>query len=346
MDFPLHGPSLPTSTVTEVNFATSQAQLKQAWLKVQNTVDQAVAHYGVAWFTAAVRVVNPFEGLKKTPRLSSRAYFKMYEVLRRYGLIERFPPGHYSTLHLCEAPGGFVQATLDYTRSTCPSHTLQWTGVTLPPETNTTTFRSSTPGEPLSWQTPDLDLASDNIIYANVITDPLPDRVNQALLVTGDGGFEIPNYLRYEQETLNDALLAAQLHQAQRALRPGGSMVIKMFSCFEPATCRLLADVSTQFDQMYLLKPMASRIGNTEKYLVAIHKKTEPLAAPHPGFWPRLFHAHQSLVHVQLAALDKALLLLKTHQPSVPLTTFRNLNDAVQQRKAHEALDWLKCPDL
>ena len=52
-------------------------------------------------------------------------------------------------------------------------------------------------------------------------------------------------------------------------LREGGTFVMKMFDHAQPATQKLLSSLSRVFSMVHLVKPLASRPANSEKYVVA-----------------------------------------------------------------------------
>ena len=87
-------------------------------------------------------------------------------------------------------------------------------------------------------------------------------------LVTGDGSVNCqsnPN----EQE-----LTVAHLHFCEAvfalgALRPGGDVVLKMFTLFENQSIELVYLMAAHFRKLSIFKPATSKGGNAEVYLVA-----------------------------------------------------------------------------
>jgi 23S rRNA U2552 (ribose-2'-O)-methylase RlmE/FtsJ len=205
-------------------------------------------------WNVAAHTVNPYELLKfQGPRVISRAYYKMYEILHRYRLLDgAIAPFH--TTHLCEAPGAFIQATEDYWKFGMGSpEPLDWYGVTLK--------------EGLGWTDGGLlrNFSADRILYADVIKETLPSCASNSWIVTGDGGFEIKGDDRNQQEELNTPLLSAQIEQSFKLLSRGGHMVIKMFDMYTEETARLLWKCQRRFRLLKLIKPLGSRICNSEK---------------------------------------------------------------------------------
>ena len=85
-------------------------------------------------------------------------------------------------------------------------------------------------------------------------------------LVTADGGLQDHALNQDEANTL--ALIAGELATALALLEPGGALVCKLFLTESPAMARLLEQASQSFDRVELVKPLASRATNSEKYLV------------------------------------------------------------------------------
>ena len=92
-------------------------------------------------------------------------------------------------------------------------------------------------------------------------------------LITGDGGFEIesddPTDTDYSrQEFLSSRLLAAQIMIAISCLRDGGSTVIKIFDSVTSVSSSYLYLMSLLFEEFSLFKPLMSRPGNGERYII------------------------------------------------------------------------------
>jgi 23S rRNA U2552 (ribose-2'-O)-methylase RlmE/FtsJ len=302
MDFNV---DIKSVSLTKDEFIQAQNTLKEKINAIRSQIDELrVKGLGMT-FTSATRFVNPYEDLSFQGS-SSRAFFKLYEILKRYRLLEKHVLlGHsIKTLHLCEAPGSFVEATQEYIKRNwgdqCP---LDWYGVTL--------------RDGLKWKT--TNQSSPNVIYADVTKDTLPDCVKQSVLVTGDGGFEIDFKDRNDQEVKNTPLLAGQIHQSFQTLAPNGHMVIKMFDMMELDTCELLWDCYLHFDKLYIIKPFGSRICNSEKYVVGVryNPKYQGVRAGINNiipawFYGRIWTINLNFVTTQIKALTQSITLTLT----------------------------------
>ena len=182
-------------------------------------------------------------------RKASRAYYK----LREMGLSCALDPPTYS-VHLCEAPCGFVQAVAE---GFAPTDAWRWLAVSLP-----TSARTPTPaldvlpmhrGEFL-----ELDVHDEAACRAC-----LPCRV--ADLVTADGALE-PDHEHLEESHF--ALLVSQTRCMLRCAAPGATFVCKFFEGSHRCTLVWIAFLTRRFRGVGILKPTASRGTNSERYAV------------------------------------------------------------------------------
>lgn len=319
-------------SLTKEQFIQAQTTLKEKINAVRSQIDALrVKGLGLT-FTSATRFVNPYEDLSFQGS-SSRAFFKLYEILKRYRLLEKHVlPGHsIKTLHLCEAPGSFVEATQEYIKRHWGDQCrLDWYGVTL--------------RDGLEWKT--TNQSAPNVIYADVTKDKLPDRVNQSVLVTGDGGFEIDFKDRNDQEIQNTPLLAGQIHQSFQTLAPNGHMVIKMFDMMELDTCELLWDCYLRFDKLYIIKPFGSRICNSEKYVVGVRYNPKYKGARSginniipEWFYGRIWTINSNFVTTQIKALTQSITLTLTAPQILKSPPLESL--AEKQTHTQNCLRWL-----
>lgn len=299
-----------------------QKTLKDDLNHVRHQIDKLRERGLVKQFSYAARYVNPYEELNVTDlRISSRAFFKMYEILKRFRLLKTSPnqPLHLKTLHLCEAPGSFVEATQEFIkRNLAPTTTHDWFGVTL--------------REGLEWTSD-----ASNVIYANIITDELPEKVRQSILVTGDGGFEIDDSVKNDQEILNTPLLKGQILHGIHSVARGGSLVVKMFDMFEEETCNLLWSCCNHFKRCYLSKPFGSRICNSEKYIVAVESVSSVNDLPPipDWFYGALWNANRQLVKIQMQSLLQAIKMVENRVDT------RTLDYSKKTAQAEKCLQWM-----
>ena len=194
-------------------------------------------------------------GYRRQGIICSRAYFKLKEIFRSCGFT---PPG--VSVHLCEGPGGFVQATEEFVGG----KEWEWWAVSLPPETGPA-FASDV-----------LPLAKGRIVLEDIfcLEEAAVLPVGTADLVTADGARE-EDHNRLEDSHFD--LLVMQTRVAVQCLRPGGDYVCKFFEGAKLCTRQWIAVCTTLFDQVSIIKPYSSRPTNSERYLVCRSRTRQPV---------------------------------------------------------------------
>ena len=216
----------------------------------------------------------------------SRAYHKLHEMFQSCSL-----PSPTTSIHLCEAPGGFVQATAE-----AATGAWTWTAVSL------------VDGPQFAPQLPN---ASGRAVYADVYDDvalaALP--VAGACLVTADGAVAMDHDAL---EAAHLPLLVRQTEVALRCLRPGGTLIVKFFEGCTAPTVRWAGWVASHFETTSVIKPTSSRPTNSERYLVARHLATTPSlpyedAVVAPAWCAEFARVADRLASEQAAALQRTL---------------------------------------
>ena len=185
---------------------------------------------------------DPPWNIKKKP--ISRAYFKMWEMIQACVI-----PHYDTSVHLCEAPGGFLEACMDL----FPLKT--WQAYTI---SGTIKFN--------------LKFNASNIRYADVITEQ-SDVINSIRttfpngvgFITADGATEFDHSRLEEAST---PLVVAQINIALSTLQENGSFVVKAFELCPHDSRMILARLASCFKSVCLFKPTHSRPTNSEIYIV------------------------------------------------------------------------------
>jgi hypothetical protein len=96
------------------------------------------------------------------------------------------------------------------------------------------------------------------------------DKVN---LVTADGGFQWENDIIQEQEAYR--LILEEIITALKMTAKGGSFVCRFFECFTEVSLQLIAILTHFYDNVYICKPLTSRLSVAERYIVCISYKDQ-----------------------------------------------------------------------
>lgn len=236
----------------DTNDVDECASVRERLAVVKARVPETQARIGMKRWNSIVNVASSVEHRKRDRTVINRAYHKMHEICMSCVL-----PNVSSSIHLCEAPGGFVQCVADHLRSA--SNDWLWRAVTL--------------RDGIAVDEGRLPRDCGQFLFADVVSEET--RVVADLraafaeggvdLVTADGAMEM-NHDRMEEEHL--PLARAQTRIALQCLRPGGIYILKVFECLNPDTCDFISQLTRHFAFVSLMKPTSSRRTNSERYLV------------------------------------------------------------------------------
>lgn len=205
------------------------------------------------------KLINPYEKIGsfsnlKTEFSISRAFYKLYEIMYYFD----YPRKKIKTsLHLCEAPGGFISASLHLFPN------LDWKAQTLYEGGGCLKVDSGL--NPSNW----IHNGNGDITLVPNILE-LENKLGKKVdLITADGGFDVshdPN----NQEQLSLKLIFGETLAALHCQKVGGSFICKIFDSMTRPTYQLLLILSKYYDSVKLTKPRTSRYTNSEKYIVAL----------------------------------------------------------------------------
>ncbi len=231
------------------------------------------------------KLTNPFElifttqGDIPTPQSIcvikplSRSYFKMIEMLTVVSFFDMFKGSAIRTAHVCEGPGGFIEATYDMgerlRRKVVSTKTM-----TLKPTHN------HIPG----WRRAANFLRKHpevKIHYGPKGTGDILDAANRAAFIedtqyvhlfTADGGVDFTTNFPEQEKTIFP-LLCASVHIGLSVLCTGGVFILKFFDAFSVPTQDLIIGLGSQFKRWTLYKPATSRPCNSEQYFIGVDYK-------------------------------------------------------------------------
>ena len=214
-------------------------------------------------WTRVRKYTNKYEApLYNSPRkVISRAFYKLWELMHDYNI-----QCNGETLHLCDAPGGFIQAVIDYKtmkyNNIKKCHTISLTHKT---DLNVPRYHQ------LIKNNVNVNILNE---YNGDITNPnthlsiLKSLNGKAItFVSADGGMtENGDY--NNKENIHTQLILCQVFTTCLVLQQGGSFILKIFDIYTDATVHIIYLLMTVFDTVEIVKPLTSRPTNSEKYLV------------------------------------------------------------------------------
>ncbi|RPF82173.1 MAG: hypothetical protein CBC65_001145 [Rhodothermaceae bacterium TMED105] len=240
-----------TSNLLESERAgTREERLQLLKKRVPEFID---IHGRKAWDSAvsSITIAKPIF-TKQPQHVISRAFFKMREITLSCSI---HPPLH--SLHLGEAPGGFVQATAQFAKPDWKWHAVSLEGDdAIKPMTEHLpsggSFMSNLPGNG--------DMLLEECRVA------INERVEwECDLVTADGAVEM-DHDNLEQSHMD--LLFYQTDVALANLKTGGTFLCKFFEGNLFKTKLWIALLTERFEYTCIIKPIWSRATNSERYIV------------------------------------------------------------------------------
>lgn len=228
---------------------------------VDSQLEQAKERVGVfkikrgdaAWKERVEKVDRMVNMRTLTTAPVSRAYFKLVEILRTCAIRVSG-----RSLHLCEAPGGFVQAVIDETNCNDIRAMSRRCG-------GAAYFSLLISRADRVHILDDLPHSSD--LMCKDVRDEVVERSLDSDLITADGAFD--NDARPEvAEAMTATLILHEIDTATRAQKKGGTFVLKIFGLALNLTRECIAILTTCYETVSIVKPFTSRIVNDERYIV------------------------------------------------------------------------------
>lgn len=224
----------------------------------------------------------------------TNAWLKMFEAMLFVDPIlekinKKRDDKHFNSMHIAEAPGNFMLAINHYLRTNYPLIVWEWIA-----NSYRDVLAYSRDSDPASFNSHYLedqygliqqykdrwifgaDAEGDITSVANLRTfhQEVQKRFGGELhFMTSDVKY-VPLQNNFdEEENINVPVHMGHLLCALMCLAPGGAMMLKEFTFFEPQSVSLLYLMACCFEQLLIVKPETSRPANSEVYIVGVKYK-------------------------------------------------------------------------
>ncbi|KAH6569871.1 hypothetical protein BASA50_003613 [Batrachochytrium salamandrivorans] len=168
-------------------------------------------------------------------------------------------------------------------------------------------------------------------------------------LVLADGGFSVLGDELYQEEHSHQLMLC-QVLSMFRILKKGGSFVLKCFDLVTPLSGELVYILHLHFERIAILKPLASRPANAERYIVC-----ENLVSGFPQSLIDHLHACNARFNLLRSSTIPAVSAHNHHQPGfgtrqerieLELQEVSDLFDRSWMLKDEEFVDFLQASNM
>ncbi len=273
-----------------------------------NQLKDKITPYSVDWGRKIKKMINPYElidiyrpntaknqysksiikydefGKNGLHHIFSRAYFKLWEVLKELKLLDQFENKNINIANLAEGPGGFINALIDFRNQ---QHATNWKNDTY----NAITLKSSKGSNIMDWDSQKASKYfnarkkegySINLSYGdpnkndgnlldidNIVGFTETIGSNKCHLVTADGGIELETDEDYLLQELNNVkLFFSEVLLALSIQEKDGTFILKIYDVYYDITLQIIELLSIYYEKIIIIKPRTSRPANSEKYLV------------------------------------------------------------------------------
>lgn len=184
----------------------------------------------------------------------NRAYYKMVEMIRTCIIL---PVS--KTFHMCEAPGGFIQAIAsEFKHQVREMHCASAIGTEYPTFSPVVKHMGI-----IVHECENNDICRDDVRQHHI----REIGAGTCELITADGAIDNDvSPETAEQDTA--ALLASEIALAMELQKEGGTFVLKLFGMRLHVTLELIALLASIYKSVQIVKPFTSRSVNDERYLV------------------------------------------------------------------------------
>jgi 23S rRNA U2552 (ribose-2'-O)-methylase RlmE/FtsJ len=204
----------------------------------------------------------------------SRSFFKMWEMLNEYNLLDKYKNINIKTTHIAEGPGGFIDALIQwrckysntiYKKDNINAITLKSTKKDIPGWKKSKNFLKENPNINISYgedNTGNIYNIRNIDHYVNEIGKDTCD------FCTADGGFDYSIDFNH-QEQLSYRIILCEILIAISVQKKDGIFICKIFDIYTLFTIKILYILGIFYENVIITKPFLSRPANSEKYIIA-----------------------------------------------------------------------------
>jgi cap2 methyltransferase len=239
------------------------------------------------------------------PEFVTQAWCKFHEVLSKYPLIPKenifMNNNKFLSLHLCEAPGAFISCLNHWLKTNLPTVYWDWLAMTLNP------YYEGNSNNQMISDDRFIIYSLNNWFFGHDSTgdlmnienlDSLIEKVKskgKVNLITADGSIDCNNNPG-EQEKIVANLHFCEVVAAINILETGGNFMLKMFTIFEHQSICLIYLLSCIFNKVHFYKPVTSKEGNSEVYLICLKFKGLEFVLPYLSILRKVFEKNSDQV--------------------------------------------------
>lgn len=230
-------------------------------------------------------------------KFANRAGDKLWQVHLAVEdtLFDPLPPGS-CFFDICGGPGAFSQLLLDKFSELRAGY-----GVTLrvPMTSSNDYWYKSLENHNrfnILWG---VDNQGDVYVPANLESckDAVAKNFERVSVIVSDGGFKIQKldgqHMENLQELFSGRIILSEFTLCLMLASEKSHFVVKLFDSFSHLTVSLIYIATLLFEEVYIVKPVKSRIVNSERYLAAKRRRAD---SPHLDFCIKLLkHIHASI---------------------------------------------------
>ena len=212
----------------------------------------------------------------KTPNVSN-AWLKAYELFTHYNLFPIEPTDKFVYFDNAAFPGSFILAAWHLVNTKCSIKDFQWYGSSLLSHEEQKSDKGPLEDKYKLYENYPNNWLMNEHLDGDVTSWENQEKFEKILgdtvdLYTSDLGFDVSqDYNR--QEELHAYANLGQVITGLMVLKKGGNMVTKQYSFLEPFTVSLMGIMTRIFKRVEICKPMFSKTGNSETYLVGLGYK-------------------------------------------------------------------------